>query len=140
MASEHYHCASYFEEAFTDQKGLIAIARRKLHRVEYDLLVGTEVSGALATPLLAYALRKDLALVRKNKGAHSHRMVETVLPPKDVIRWVFVDDFISTGKTLRRVKRRMAELARKTGRVLEFVGVYSYHNEKFTAPGALTCE
>lgn len=124
--------ASYFRAAF-NQRTLVQSAEKALQGIQYDTLVGTGLSGAVAVPLLAYTLRKNFVLVRKpdDNTNHSYRSVEGTLGN----RWVFVDDFISTGKTLKRVMETVKEFARDYSRdrnllearfTTEFVGALVY--------------
>lgn len=64
--------------------------------LNYDTLVGTGMSGALVVPSLARALEVDFLIVRKQEddSHHSGRLMGTLGE-----RWVFVDDFTSTGGT-----------------------------------------
>lgn len=132
--------SGYFEAGFNQHK-LIEKARDV--EIEYprfaeaDTLVGTGISGALAVPLLAYALDKNFALVRKHpeESAHSNRMVQGSLGEA----WVFVDDFIGAGTTLNRVRTAVEELLRERGAIrrVKFAGSYEYNYYRFRSPGAL---
>src|SRR4051812_16554608 len=89
----------YLGEAFSDPSVLIEEAKRTI-KGKYDTLVGTGLSGSLVIPLLARGLDCDWLIVRKeNDGSHSTKPAEGRLGR----RWLFVDDFIASGATLRRV-------------------------------------
>lgn len=99
----------------------------------FDTLVGTGMSGALIVPTLARALRKHWLVVRKpDDGTHDYHGAVGQIGE----RWIFVDDFLSTGKTFQRVMRWINDNAQ--GRVYDyksdsykttkttFVGTYMY--------------
>ena len=92
----------YLDAALTDLEGVLDNAERILADVDYDTLVGTGFSGALVVPALALRLGKQFVLVRKeNDGSHhSGRMIGQLGK-----RWVFLDDFVSSGTTRKRVRR-----------------------------------
>ena len=51
-----------------------------------------------------------MVIVRKGgERAHSSSKVESNITGKNIGKWVFVDDLIDTGKTLKRVKRTLNE-------------------------------
>lgn len=116
----------YFDEAF-DQDRLIERAREDLSGVEcFDTFVGTGLSGSLVVPVLAHEFGKDFAIVRKGReGSHSYNMVEGKLGH----RWVFVDDFVSTGKTAQMVDERIKEAAGNRKWETKRVGSYLYARE-----------
>jgi hypoxanthine phosphoribosyltransferase len=68
---------------------------------DFDTMVGTGLSGALVVPTLARATKKLFAIVRKDDDLLSHH--ETKVEGTIGERWIFVDDFVSSGATLRRV-------------------------------------
>lgn len=121
---------SYFTKALKHTNGeLIETMRNRMSGVKYDTIVGTGLSGTIFTARVAPGLKKDFAIIRKdNDGSHSGNRVEGVVGE----RWVFADDFVSTGATLRRVLKRMKEDYPDS----EFVGVYQYERENFTGPDA----
>jgi orotate phosphoribosyltransferase len=91
---------------------------------DFDTLVGTGISGAVIVPTLARLLGVDWAIVRKeDDGTHGWYMIEGVVGAK----WLFVDDLVSSGSTVRRVVRIMAELFPNSAPV----GAYLYHSKEF---------
>lgn len=118
------HHAGYLSLAFDPAKS-VRKARDMLKGIKFDVFVGTGMSGALVVPVLAYALRKRYAIVRKSndngKANHSEYSVEGTFRPGD--RWLFVDDFVSTGRTVRRVHSAMRA---KCSVKLSYVGMYLY--------------
>ncbi|WP_280395528.1 phosphoribosyltransferase [Nocardia brasiliensis] len=106
----------------------ISDARTVLKDVHFDTLVGTGLSGALMIPTLARALSVDFLLIRKpNDGSHARSNCEGRLGEK----WLFVDDLIDTGETLRRVYREVGEAATARGHATGFVGAYLYESTRY---------
>lgn len=118
--------ADYFEKALKLTNGeLIETMRYQLRDLEYDTIVGTGLSGTIFVARVAPGLRKKFAIVRKdNDGSHSGFKVEGSVGK----RWVFADDFVCTGDTMKRVLKRMV----KDHPGSEFVGVYQYEPETFS--------
>lgn len=80
-------------------------ARLRKHKL--DTLVFSGMSGALVAPAVADRLGTDLGFVRKDVGvpAHkggSHSMFEYE-GPRYLGRWAIIDDFMSSGRTMRRI-------------------------------------
>lgn len=73
--------------------------------VTYDTLIGTGLSGALVVPYLAVNMKLHWSIVRKNETHHSSNQVEGSIGR----RWLFVDDFTSTGGTYERVRTEVAK-------------------------------
>lgn len=91
---------------------------------DFDTLVGVGVSGAVIVPTLARLLGADFAIVRKeNDGSHGWNKIEGVVGRK----WLFVDDLVSSGTTVRRVCRLMRENFPDS----QLVGAYLYHSQEF---------
>lgn len=89
--------------------------------VRYDTLVGAGMSGALAVPLIAQVLGKDYAIVRKQGDAHHHD--EDIRAEGNIGEsWIFVDDGIRRGGTLRNAQEVIADLAPHA----TFAGLYLY--------------
>lgn len=75
--------------------------------IEYDLLVGTGLSGSLSLSALRARLGVDIAIVRKpGDSEHAHYKIESTRDPYGA-KWLFVDDLISSGATQSRVIRAM---------------------------------
>lgn len=74
------------------------------HKNEFDGFVVTGYSMAVLGSILADRLNKDLAIVRKDTDRrHSWLDAEG----RHGLRWVFVDDLISSGDTLRDVLKKI---------------------------------
>lgn len=99
----------YFDQAWLNQEGLVRAACNRLRDVDFDSLVGTGLSGALVVPVLARALKKTFMIVRKTHDAsHSRNLAEGILGRK----WIFVDDFMASGKTRSRCLDTIAQVDR----------------------------
>lgn len=97
--------------------------------LEYDTLVGTGLSGTIAVVDLARRLGKHYLVVRKeNDNTHSFQSVEGWLGKK----WLFVDDFVDSGRTLARVYDKLHMLDDEFDS--EFAGVYEYKSGEFNVP------
>jgi orotate phosphoribosyltransferase len=117
---------TYMDDVFQpDMTDFINTAEQELRSVRYDTLVGTGLSASLVIPLLARSLGKEWLIIRKdNDGSHDFRRAAGTLDQ----RWVFVDDFISTGETFHRVNRMVETIANSSGHQTELVGAYLYHS------------
>lgn len=128
---------SYSHAAFGEPEALILQARKELAEIDYDSMVGTGLSGALIIPILARALNKPFAIIRKaNESCHAYKTFEGTIGD----RWLFVDDFICSGRTLETVSAavRLATMqpvyddeGTHTGFDCpsKFVGAYCYDTE-----------
>jgi orotate phosphoribosyltransferase len=95
---------------------LVKATRTGKAKIDYDTLVGTGMSGSLVVPYLAMRLKINWAVVRKN-GESSHGNSE--VGGRIGRRWLFVDDFISTGRTHSRVRAAIVEAVNRANRYSE---------------------
>lgn len=115
----------YFREAVFNPKLTLDLAQERLKGVEFDTIIGTGMSGGIIIPLLANRMHKHFALIRKDRdGSHSGSPFVGNIGH----RFIFVDDFISTGATFWRVIDRMDRIANDYERHVEYVGTYTYQN------------
>lgn len=123
---------TWMQHAFLPDEQITAQAQEHLADVQFDTLVGTGMSGCLIVPRLGPLLGVNWALMRDaGSRTHTGKAVEGVFGE----RWLFVDDFMETGETLRRVYQVMS---RMTGDTSTFAGAYFYANGgKFRSPVAL---
>lgn len=117
----------YMDQAVFDLAKVIETAKDRLEGVEYDTLVGTGFSGAIVIPSLALALGKKFVLIRKETDDSHHGKGRLVGELGE--RWIFVDDFISSGRTRDRVIEKIKEAKSETGRKVfsTLVGQYMYN-------------
>ncbi len=116
---------SYSHGAFRDSSKLIDSAKKALANVDYDTMIGTGLSGALVIPILARAMGKHFAIIRKpGDSRHAYQQFEGEIGD----RYVFVDDFVSSGETRDRVRTVVKNLTTNTydGQPSLFVGSYLY--------------
>lgn len=120
MARGEYLGSGYTLEAFKDPADILEDFLNVTDGVEFDTLVGMGLSGALVIPTLARALDKNFFIVRK-KGTkcHSRSIGEGHVGE----RWIFVDDFVDSGKTRRQVQKAMAKVEESVKTT--YVGTYS---------------
>ena len=116
---------SYFDKALCETNAnLIGEMRMMLHGTKYDTIVGTGLSGTIFAARVAPGLSKKFAIVRKpHHGSHSGIKVEGQVGK----RWVFVDDFVSSGATLKRT----LEMMQSKHPDAVFVGVYQYEYSRW---------
>jgi orotate phosphoribosyltransferase len=125
----------YFDNALEDLASVIEQAKIDLADVDFDTLVGTGFSGGVVIPALALALGKHYVLIRKDNDDSHHgsgRLIG-VLGEK----WLFVDDFVSSGATRDRVAEKVLTSAYYEGQPTENVGAYLYCNRenRYCKPG-----
>lgn len=114
---------SYSFKAFDEPEALILAARQALKDVTYDTMVGRGLSGALVVPILARALGKKWAIVRKpGDGSHSTSRFEGEIGR----RWIFVDDFIASGNTYFQTEEVVLAEGIANGEWPQLVGAYLY--------------
>lgn len=117
---------SYFDKALSLTNGeLVETMRYALSGVKYDTIVGTGLSGTIFAARVAPGLRKKFAIVRKpdDNSTHSGSRIEGHIGK----RFVFADDFVSGGTTMKRVLKMMKEHYPDC----QFVGVYQYEYDRF---------
>ena len=123
------------DEALFSLPAVISTAQKRLAGVEFDTLVGTGFSGSVVIPALALAMGKDFVLIRKRDDDSHHgggRMLGRL-----GARWVFVDDFVASGSTRRRVISKVNDAASSSGLPTEMVGQYMYC--KYSDDGTQGC-
>lgn len=116
----------YMDNAVFDLQGVVREAVALLTPVhkEFDTLVGTGFSGGLIIPTLAIRLRKRFVLIRKETD-DSHHGSGRLLGELGK-RWIFVDDFVSSGSTRNRVIEKIEAAALLHDHKTELVGNYYY--------------
>jgi orotate phosphoribosyltransferase len=114
--------SGYFSKALNDIGGIVRKARAELKkRPAFDVVCCTGVSGMVFGPVLAYSMRKRLIVIRKTKrGSHASSIIEGNYGYGD--RVLLVDDFTSTGNTMKRMRTEL----RKKDMDLKIVGAYLY--------------
>lgn len=126
--------SGYFREAMAQDLRTLVRNARALIPSDVDTIVGTGLSGTLVVPHLGRRLGLAWGIVRKEtdlQGSNSHasEMYEGTMGR----RWALVDDFMSSGRTLKRTMRQVHETFRRPHGEwwmrqwdTEFVGLYQY--------------
>lgn len=124
----------YMDNALFNLSDVIETAQDRLAGVDFDTMVGTGFSGGVVIPALALAMDKKFLLVRK-EGDDSHHSGKLIGQLGE--RWLFVDDFVSSGRTRSRV---MAQIGDAAGATVMMVGQYLYQGytdiDDFVRPGS----
>lgn len=110
----------FIKRAVTNMAMLI-----KKHKIKFDYIVYTGISGSLVAIPLAFFLNKKLICIRKrvNESSHSCNLIEHDGP--DDGRYIFIDDFISEGKTTKKIFNLMSKNTN-----LVCAGILLYHSEQ----------
>jgi len=116
----------YMDHALFELSEVIERGKSDLAHVDFDTLVGTGFSGGIVIPSLALALGKKFVLVRKEDD-DSHHGGGRLLGDLGK-KWIFVDDFVSSGRTRNRVIEKIDSTASEFGVRTEMVGQYMYVN------------
>lgn len=119
----------YMDEALFNLAEVIEDAQKHLADVDFDTIVGIGFSGGIVIPSLALAMGKKFVLIRKETD-DSHHGKGRLLGQLGA-RWIFVDDFVSSGRTRRRVIDKVEDAAEETCTNTEMVGQYMYMNRYY---------
>lgn len=100
--------SGYFPTNPRDLSTKVSQASKVLGDVSFDTIVCTGVSGIIFASPLAMEMKKHLLIVRKNgESSHGAYRAEGTIGR----RWLFVDDFISSGTTFNRVNDAVDRIA-----------------------------
>jgi hypothetical protein len=110
-ASKATFTTDYSERMIVDPTGIIQDMRAALRGVKYDTIVGRGSSGMLIVPVVARALRKNFFIVRKIEEVESSHSGQRYLGHLGK-RWVFLDDFTSSGNTFRKTRDGVKDAVR----------------------------
>lgn len=116
----------YMDAALYDLRAVIDQAKDDLADVDFDTLVGTGFSGGVVIPALALALGKNFVLIRKESDDSHHGPGLMIGALGE--RWIFVDDFIASGATKRRVAEKVNAGCDLWDHSTTYVGDYLYSN------------
>jgi len=122
----------YMDSALFNLSEVIQTAADRLRDVDFDTLVGTGFSGSVVIPALALAMGKKFVLIRKETD-DSHHGKGRLLGELGK-RWIFVDDFVSSGRTRLRVIEKIEDAKKEYETTSEMVGEYMYVNYSDVGP------
>jgi orotate phosphoribosyltransferase len=124
----------YMDDALFHLPQVLERAGRELKDVDFDTLVGTGFSGSIVIPALALRMGKKFALVRKETDDSHHGKGLLVGEIGD--QWIFMDDFVSSGRTRLRVIKKVEEFLALAEEEAVLVGQYMYmkRHQPFEAP------
>lgn len=115
--------ASHLYPALDDLDLVVERTIEVLSGYDFDAIAFQGLSGALVAPIVAMKMKKSILAVRKpDERRHSIRDVEGDYATR---RYVILDDFVSSGTTLRRILQSVFDVlprARCIGMV-EYVAV-----------------
>ena len=131
MTDTKMFSTGYMDDALFRPDQIVKQAKADLKGKHYDTLVGTGFSGGIIIPMLAAALGKQFLLVRKENDSSHHgagRLMGSLGK-----RWLFVDDFVGSGKTKGYVLDKIQNLTttdfltyKETKVDTKYVGDYLY--------------
>jgi hypothetical protein len=110
----------------TNRRAYIDRTKHVLSYHHFDAIAFSGLSGALIAPILAIEMGKTLLCVRRNgetRDSHSSRMVEGDV---NAMRYIIVDDFTSTGATVRHI----FDEVRKAAPSAKCIGVLEHTHPK----------
>jgi len=122
----------YMDDALFSLANVIERAKRDLAGVDFDTIVGTGFSGGIVIPSLALAMGKKFVLIRKETDDSHHGRGRLLGQLGE--RWIFVDDFVSSGRTRQRVINKINEEAAAYEFRTTLVGQYMYVNYSEEGP------
>lgn len=121
-------CATWIRPLVDPVKRRDAVARTRVRLCDlgpFDAIAFTGLSGSVIAGAVALAMDKYLYCVRKSEeNRHSDHVVEG---PYTGLRYVIIDDFISTGSTIRRIRDMVAT---HTDNAAVLVGVYLWRDDR----------
>ncbi len=105
----------------------------KPHKDEFAAIAMSGYSSTIIGSVVAAKMRKNICIVRKeDENCHSNYLVEG----KPGQTYVFIDDLIASGRTLRRVYESMKQMRSKLyGVYLYLDTVAEYYLEQNTEKG-----
>ena len=127
--TSYYHTWAVSREQIGDiVKQLLPALSRDRNSGKFNCIVVTGISGAKIGPVLAYLLRVNCIFVRRSvkESEHSESLVEGTFPESPKV--LIVDDFISSGKTLQRIKDAVLE---HNNDVVQITGVAVYSDNDY---------
>lgn len=120
----------------SDLAACVETAKKRLTGLDFDHIAVTGNSGTLFGGALAVAMQKDLILVRKpTVNSHASAFVEHTIYDNALHRYVIVDDFVESGRTIQVINTAIDRDAALTRQTLKHVGTYLYKYDTFNELG-----
>jgi len=108
MSISEYLCAALDKRTLPN---IIKNAIEFSRNIEFDSIAVRGMSGSIVASAIAFELEKNIIIIRKDKdNTHSDATVEYSFYPR---KYIIVDDFISSGKTIKTIIEEMEEDALK---------------------------
>lgn len=105
-----------------------SIAYLKAHSRRFDFIAVSGMSGVIVGAPVAIALKKPLVIVRKAGDDH-HGWEGAITGAKNAKgRYIFLDDFVSSGRTQRYVRDKLNES--QVDPNVKYVGDFLYNGGK----------
>lgn len=120
---------SIFDVKLRNRTVAAIVKTLRANKVKYDTIAVTGVSGVTMGSMVAFHLKKRLAIVRKKSDTtHSWINVEHLPESRNkgkFHRYVIIDDLISSGDTVKNIA---SSIKKETGGKSECVGAVLYNN------------
>ena len=99
----------------------------------FDVIVVSGVSGIVVGAPVALALGIPLVVVRKEEDKNGHHMGGEIINVQALLgkRYLIVDDFVCSGRTVEYIKRKIDCHPRHAINPPEYAGVYEYSEGDF---------
>lgn len=117
----------YFHDAFADLDTLTSNAETQLKSIKFDSMVAIGLSGMLVLPVLARHFNVPFLALRK-QSEHCHDRYGIGQYGRGTLgkRWILVDDFVASGKTIQTARNIVDDALATTGFHTTYVGTYCY--------------
>jgi adenine/guanine phosphoribosyltransferase-like PRPP-binding protein len=127
IISSSYGWTSFPPSTFAARMDNASKDIKKLHKkLKFDSLAFTGSSGAALAFIISARLHIPIIYVRKVREKSNGNKIESNAHA-EIKSYLIVDDFISSGATVRRIHREITDHAKeKSQRVPECQGVYIY--------------
>jgi adenine/guanine phosphoribosyltransferase-like PRPP-binding protein len=100
------------------------------HRIDFDHIIVTGVSGIVVGAPVSLALGKNLLVARKSgEDCHNYHPLVGAKLVKNGDRVLFLDDFVSSGNTRRRCQRALLGLGERIE--ARIVAQYEYQDIEY---------
>ena len=117
--------SEYSRRAFSKTKEIVGAFGELNKLIKFEAVAATGTSGLAISPILSHVFDKKLTIIqKKSTRRHSNQLVDGWVD----LDYVIVDDFIGTGKTIKRIQDGLAIYNGKLN------GIFLYNSNRFTPP------